>query len=134
MLRVRFLTRATGAFVALAWALLAVAPFPAGAIDDSNAKIHLDLSSLDDRGLYGPPNGLRALHYEFCIPASPLAIEQVTAIDRTATIHPGSSGRSGCGSAAALAIGSTHQADFRTVLLRLASLPFVERIIPCHFE
>ena len=32
------------------------------------AKIRFDLSVLDDSGLYGPADGLRALDYEFCIP------------------------------------------------------------------
>src|SRR6476619_5023653 len=32
-------------------------------------KIRLDLSGLREDGLYGPPDGLRALAYEFCIPA-----------------------------------------------------------------
>ena len=31
-------------------------------------KITFDVTSLDQDGLYGPPNGKRALSYEFCIP------------------------------------------------------------------
>ena len=32
-------------------------------------KIELDLDALDTRGLQGPPDGLRSMAYEFCIPA-----------------------------------------------------------------
>ena len=35
---------------------------------DSWHKITFDMSRLDKDGLYGPPNGKRALSYEFCIP------------------------------------------------------------------
>jgi hypothetical protein len=36
----------------------------------SRSKITFDLEQLNENGLYGPPGGLRALHYEFCIPGS----------------------------------------------------------------
>lgn len=121
-------------FFALASLPLADAPLRAGDVDDALGKVRVDLTSLDDRGLYGPPDGLRALHYEFCIPATASAIDEVKAIDPTAAFQSGSPGRSGCGSAAALVIGSTHQAEFRDVIHRLASLPYVEQINPCHFE
>jgi hypothetical protein len=101
---------------------------------DSKSKITFDLSRLNDQGLYGPPDGLRALNYEFCIPADPQLAAQVKAIDPTSVIHAGSQGRSKCSREEYLCIGSTHQPGFRTVLLNLAGLPFVKRINQCFFE
>lgn len=98
------------------------------------AKIQFDLSVLNDEGLAGPPDGLRAISYEFCIPATLLAEAEVRAIDPTAEVFKGPSGRVGCSESQALVIGSTHQSDFRAVLLKLASLPYVERIIPSEGE
>ena len=33
-----------------------------------DSAIHFDLEQLNAEGLQGPPDGLRALHYEFCLP------------------------------------------------------------------
>jgi len=46
-------------------------------------KIRLDLSALNEDGVYGPPDGLRAVSYEFCIPARQELVAEVRAIDRT---------------------------------------------------
>ena len=40
-------------------------------------KISFDLAALNEDGLYGPPDGLRALDYEFCIPAQEALAEAV---------------------------------------------------------
>lgn len=61
------------------------------------AKICFDLNRLDGRGLQGPPDGLRALHYEYCIPDRPEALQAVAAIDPTLEIQRGSPGHIGCG-------------------------------------
>jgi hypothetical protein len=98
------------------------------------AKVELDLSWLDDAGLYGPPDGLRALDYELCIPAGPRFREEVALIDPRARFHETSPGRVGCRSNQVLVIGNTHQPDFRGVLAGLAALPYVERIVPAWFE
>lgn len=98
------------------------------------AKIELDLSRLDDAGLYGPSDGLRALDYEFCIPAGPRLREEVASIDRSARFFPGSPGRVDCRAHQMLVTGNTHQSDFRGVLARLAELPYVDRIVPAWFE
>jgi hypothetical protein len=34
-----------------------------------SSKIDVDLANVNSEGLRGPPDGLRAVHYEFCIPA-----------------------------------------------------------------
>ncbi|MGB5295972.1 MAG: hypothetical protein WBP34_13550 [Thermoanaerobaculia bacterium] len=100
----------------------------------TSGVIRFDLSRLNSDGLLGPPDGLRALSYEFCIPAGEAYVTQVEAIDSTAAIHRSSPGRIGCGEAEYLAIGHTHQPDFRQVLVRLSRLPYVDRIEQAHFE
>jgi hypothetical protein len=102
--------------------------------DPVSAKIQLDLSGLDEDGLYGPPNGLRALSYEFCIPARETLADDVRAIDHTIQLHRGSRGRIGCTNEQYLCVGSTHQPGYRTVLRRLAELEYVTRINPSYAE
>jgi hypothetical protein len=98
------------------------------------AKIRFDLSGFRADGLFGPSDGLRALDYEFCIPPQPGYWEQVVAIDASARRYADSPGRVGCGAEETLVIGNTHQERFRSVLHRLARLPFVRRIEPVWFE
>lgn len=97
-------------------------------------KIRLDLSRLNDEGLIGPPNGLRSLAYEFCIPARSDLADEVRAIDQTAQVYPNSRGRIGCTGGEYLCIGHTQQAAYRTVLARLAGLDYVTRIEPSYGE
>ncbi len=98
------------------------------------AKIELDLAELNDAGLKGPPDGLRAVSYEFCIPNRPEYEAEVRRIDPQVAIMHGGRGRIGCGADQILCVGSTHQPEFRAVLFRLAALPYVERIVEAHFE
>ncbi len=101
---------------------------------DSWQKVELDLASLDEDGLRGPPDGKVAVSYEFCIPDTEACKAQVRAIDRTVEFMPGSRGRIGASRQECLCIGSTNQKDFRRVLRALADLPWIHRIIECHFE
>jgi hypothetical protein len=101
---------------------------------DPLSKITFALDQLNQDGLYGPPGGLRALHYEFCIPGDAAHAAQVQHIDPTIEVFPTSRGRIGCGPGEFLCIGSTHQPGFKTVLLKLASLPYVRRIDQAFFE
>ncbi len=89
---------------------------------------------LDADGLQGAPDGLRALHYEYCIPDRPETIGEVTAIDPTLQIQRDSPGRAGCGVDELLCLGHTHQSGYRAVLERLAELPFVVNISETLFE
>jgi hypothetical protein len=57
-----------------------------------NGKIKFDLSKLDEHGLQGPPDGLRALDYEFCIPGQKRYADEVKAIDPRVNIHTRSPG------------------------------------------
>ncbi len=105
-----------------------------GARINPKSKITFDFEPLNEQGLYGPPDGLRALHYEFCIPADPGLAAQVRQIDPTVRIYKTSPGRIGCTEEEYLCIGNTHQPNFKTVLLNLAQLPQVKRIDQAFFE
>lgn len=85
-------------------------------------------------GLRGPPDGLRSLTYEFCVPADEAIYQEVRRIDASVQINPGSAGRIGCSKAQALCLGSTHQPRWREVLRELSSLPYVSEIRECFFE
>ena len=91
-----------------------------GANPDPLSKITFPLDQLNQEGLMGPPDGLRALNYEFCIPGDAVHAAQVRDIDPTLQVFMHSRGRIGCGPGEYLCIGSTHQPGFRTVLRRLA--------------
>jgi len=56
------------------------------------------------------------------------------AIDPMVQFMPGSRGRIGAGEGQCQCLGSTYQDDYRGVLRRLAALPYVERMVECHFE
>ncbi len=110
-------------------ALLVAACSPKAADAPAQAReIAFDLSTLNAEGLYGPPNGLRALSYEFCIPATATHVDEVRRIDTTVVFHLRSSGRIGCGAEQYLCVGHTHQPGFRIVLEELARLDYVSRI------
>jgi hypothetical protein len=98
------------------------------------AKIHLDLAAINAEGLAGPPDGLHAVSYEFCIPGTDEAVAQVQAIDRTVEVQRGARGRIGCGADQFLCVGHTHQPDHRAVLIRLARLDYVAAIEPFYGE
>jgi hypothetical protein len=97
------------------------------------SKLRFNLDQINADGLQGPPDGLRSLHYEYCIPDQPAAIQAVSAIDPTLQIQH-SRGRIGCRTGTLLCLGNTHQPGFRTVLEKLAELPFVALIAESHFE
>ena len=105
-----------------------------GANPDPLGKITFSLDQLNQEGLTGPPDGLRALDYEFCIPGDAAHAAQVRDIDPNLRIFTHSRGRIGCGPGEYLCVGSTHQPGFRTILRRLANLPYVKRIDQAFFE
>ena len=106
---------------------------PRGVSPAPSPKIELDLSKLDKNGLRGPVDGKVSVSYEFCIPNTDKCKAEVKAIDPTVRFMPGSRGRIGAGKGECLCIGET-RADYRTVLKRLADLPYIKRIIECHWE
>jgi hypothetical protein len=92
------------------------------------AKISFDLTQIDDTGLTGAADGRVAISYEFCIPATQAAHDEVRQIDATVVFQPGARGRIGCTKQQILCIGSTQQQDWRAVLQKLAGLDYIERI------
>ncbi|MHC4553044.1 MAG: hypothetical protein ACYSUT_09830, partial [Planctomycetota bacterium] len=93
-----------------------------------------DLAQLNEDGLRGPADGLVAMDYEFCIPDTPQHKQQVNSIDPTVQFMCSSPGRINCDSTQCLSIGSTHQPNFREILLELAALDYIERIDRCVWE
>jgi hypothetical protein len=101
---------------------------------DSCQKVTFDMSRLDNNGLLGPPNGNRALSYEFCIPNTEEHKAEVKSIDSIVQFMPGSPGRIRCDKNECLCIGSTHQKNFKRVLKNLADLEYVKLINESFFE
>lgn len=101
---------------------------------DNEPKIRFDMERLDADGLHGPPDGLRALHYEYCIPHRGYVVDEVARIDPTLNIQQDSPGRIGCGQGELLCLGHTHQPGYRAVLEQLAALPMVREIREAFFE
>lgn len=139
--RPRLVVSARLAWPGLWWSLALLAAgllaCPAAAVEPAEpgvGVIGFDLCDLDAQGLVGPPDGKRALDYEFCIPAGEGFAAEVQAIDDSARFQPGSAGRIGCGPGQVLVLGNTHRPDFAFVLQRLAELPYVERIERAWFE
>lgn len=127
-------TAATGVLTMLCCAALAAASAQTPDRAEAPAKIGFDLSRLNDSGLRGPPDGLRALDYEFCIPSAERYVAEIKAIDPSAAVYSRSPGRIGCAEGQPLVIGNTHQPGFRTILKNLAALPYVTRIDESFFE
>lgn len=99
----------------------------------ASKKIELDLTKLDANGLGGPTDGKVCVSYEFAIPNTAKCKAEVRAIDKSVRFMPGSRGRIRAGKDECLCIGETN-AEFRTVLGKLADLPYIKRIIECHWE
>jgi hypothetical protein len=93
------------------------------------AKISFDISQISPEGLIGQPDALRAVSYEFCIPANPIALATIQAIDTQIKYYFPSPGRIGCQKAQYLCIGHTHNPKWPEILFSIARLEYVERII-----
>jgi hypothetical protein len=98
------------------------------------AKIKFPLDDIHPDGLRGPTSGLVAVSYEFCVPTSDIAHRDVQQLDPTLQIYSGSPGRVGCTTNQTLAIGNTHQPQWREVLQALSSLTYVSEIRESYFE
>jgi hypothetical protein len=98
------------------------------------SKIEFDLSILDPNGLYGPPDGLKSLGYEFCIPANATKIAEIHSIDPDIKIYKQSQGRIGCNNNEYLCMGETHNKAYQTILTELAQLPYIKRISQSFYE
>ncbi len=103
-------------------------------VSPTSSKIRFDPAKLNEDGLQGRRDGLRALHYEYCIPDRPDVIREVRAIDPTLEIQRGSRGRIGCGTGELLCLGHTHQSGHLAVLESLALHGNVAEIRESFFE
>ena len=97
-------------------------------------KIKFSLDDIRSDGLRGPPDGLVAVSYEFCVPANQQVYQEILRIDPGLNITSGSPGRIGCVNTQALIIGETNQPNWREVLQELSTLTYVTEIRECFFE
>ncbi|HLG32393.1 MAG TPA: hypothetical protein VI362_05085 [Ignavibacteriaceae bacterium] len=97
-------------------------------------KISFDIGMLNAEGLYGEPEGLVSLDYKFCIPMNDDYKTEVAKLDTTINFHDGTGIKDGCSKNEYLCIGNTHQKDFKKVVIRLASLNYVQRIDQMFWE
>ncbi|MGK7934573.1 MAG: hypothetical protein AB4206_01995 [Xenococcaceae cyanobacterium] len=91
-------------------------------------KITFDISATSQEGSSEPPDSLRYLSYEFCIPAKDKFLEEVKAIDPTIMFHAHSRGRIGCQTNQYLCIGNIQGTQWSEILISIAKLDYVERI------
>jgi hypothetical protein len=110
------------------------APEPRTSQPAQSTKIKFPLDDIRSDGLRGPPDGLVAVSYEFCVPASDQVYQEVLRIDSDLKIYSGSPGRVGCMTGQALIIGETHHPNWREVLQGLSTLTYVIEIRECFFE
>ena len=99
-----------------------------------STKINFPLDDIRPDGLRGPPDGLVAVSYEFCVPASDQVYQEILRVDPDLKIYSDSPGRIGCVSSQALIIGETHHPNWREVLQELSTLTYVTEIRECFFE
>ena len=102
-------------------------PIAAQPVPNPLDKIDFPLTAIDPDGLIGSATGKRSQAYEFCLPAGEKAAVQ--AIDPSLQFSQ-SPGRVKCQAGQLLAIGETHQPQWRSILINLARLPYVEQIAP----
>jgi hypothetical protein len=102
---------------------------------DPLSKITFDLKEFNDEGLRERPKGeFSSTNYEFCIPANDQAVNEVKAIDPTIGVYKTSKGRSKCTDNEWICIGSTHQSNFKSVILKVASLGYIRKISETFWE
>jgi len=111
-----------------------IAPERSMADPHEAAKIKFPLDNIHADGLRGPPDGLVAVSYEFCVPANDQAYQEVQRIDKSTSINSRSPGRIACTANQSLAIGNTYQKHWRAVLKELSSLAYITEIRECFFE
>ncbi len=91
-------------------------------------KITFDISEISPEGLSGESNSLRAVSYEFCIPANDEYLTEIQGLNPEINYYSQSRGRIGCNSNQYLCIGDTHNPRWKEILISIASLDYVERI------
>lgn len=94
-------------------------------------KIEFDYGAVDDKGLM---NGEVSLDYEFCIPKDDAKVNEIKSIVPDVTMPRMAKGRIKCSDQEWLCIVTTNDATWKEKLYRIASLKYVKRIIPTHYE
>ncbi|MGA9572657.1 MAG: hypothetical protein WBS20_01785 [Lysobacterales bacterium] len=97
-------------------------------------KIKFRLDDIRPDGLRGPPDGLVAVTYEFCVPDNERVYREIRQIDSGLHIHHGARGRIGCAANQSLTVGETARPRWHDVLQALSSLAYVTEIRECFFE
>ena len=95
-------------------------------------KINFDISQLDENGLIGNQLSKVSLAYEFCIPKNKQTLNEINNIDSNIKILK-CPGRSRCSNNQYLCVGETNQ-DYKQVLGKISSLPYVTEINRCYYE
>lgn len=106
-------------------------------LEDSNLlkeKLEFDIRALNNEGLFGPPDGLVSLDYEFCIPNVDSIKNQVQAIDSFIQFFSNSKGRVNCNKNSIRCKGNTHQKRHKEILLELVRLDYITTIKQVFFE
>lgn len=91
-------------------------------------KITFDIDMISPDGLVGGSDSLTSVNYEFCLPADERFLVEVLLIDPTLKYYPQIRGRIGCTSHQYLCIGNPHNPRWKTILLSIAKLDYIERI------
>ena len=94
-------------------------------------KIEFDYATVDDKGL---ANGEVALDYEFCIPKDDAKVKEIQSIVPDVRMPRMAKGRIKCSEEEWLCIVTTNDATWKEKLYKIASLKYVKRIIPTHYE
>lgn len=97
-------------------------------------KITFDLSGISADGLMGSLDSLRAIDYEFCIPANEQLLEEILAIDPNIQFYSHSRGRIGCDHKQYHCIGNTHNPRWKRILQSIATLDYVKKIAQTDWE
>lgn len=95
------------------------------------SKIGFDFAAVDEKGLI---NSETSIDYEFCIPMDDTMMAQIKAIEPEVQTPRLAKGRIACSQEEWLCIVTTHGPDWKEKLYKIASLPFVQRIVQTDYE
>jgi hypothetical protein len=97
-------------------------------------KINFETDNINPQGLTGNSASLRSVSYEFCIPKNADIAKRVKVIDPSVQLYDKTPGRINCSGTETLAIGNTHQSQWKVVLINLSSQDYIIEIQETFFE